>query len=250
MSPLPASATVSTVLSEELRRDPARPLVTFYDDATGERVELSVATTANWVAKASGLLVDELDVERGDEVLLDLPTHWLTAVWLLACWNVGAVVALPEVPGADPRAVVSGPDRLADHAATYAATAQVVGVSLRPLGGPFAEPLPEGVLDAALAVPGQPDDFVPFDPPTPDDPALRDAVGEHTQAALLADADASGERVLTDLAPTSAPGRALLLGALAHGGSAVWVRHPADDGWDARRAQERAARVVRQPARS
>ena len=44
---------------------PARPLVTFYDDATGERVELSVATYANWVAKTAGLAQDELDVERG-----------------------------------------------------------------------------------------------------------------------------------------------------------------------------------------
>ena len=40
---------------------PARPLVTFYDDATGERVELSVATYANWVAKTAGLAQDELD---------------------------------------------------------------------------------------------------------------------------------------------------------------------------------------------
>ena len=34
----------------------ARPLITFYDDATGERVELSAATTANWAAKAANLL--------------------------------------------------------------------------------------------------------------------------------------------------------------------------------------------------
>ena len=44
------------LLDEALRRDPARPLLTFYDDATGERTELSVATFANWVAKTANLL--------------------------------------------------------------------------------------------------------------------------------------------------------------------------------------------------
>src|SRR5690606_31992912 len=33
----------------------ARPLITFYDDATGERIELSGVTTANWVAKTANL---------------------------------------------------------------------------------------------------------------------------------------------------------------------------------------------------
>ena len=43
----------------------ARPLITYYDDATGERVELSGTTTANWAAKAANLLRDECDVEPG-----------------------------------------------------------------------------------------------------------------------------------------------------------------------------------------
>ena len=38
--------------------DPARPLLTWYDDGTGERVELSGATLGNWVAKTANLLVD------------------------------------------------------------------------------------------------------------------------------------------------------------------------------------------------
>src|SRR3954470_3715581 len=83
--PRPVSAgTFPGALSALLRTGPARPLVTFYDDATGERVELSVATYANWVAKTAGLLQDELGLERGAMVLVDLPTHWLGAVWLRA----------------------------------------------------------------------------------------------------------------------------------------------------------------------
>lgn len=246
MSPLPAAATVPALLAEAQRRDPARPLVTFYDDATGERVELSVVTTANWVAKTASLLVEELDVERGDTVLVDLPTHWLTPVWLLACWTVGAVVAVPGTDaGADPVVVVSGPDRLADHAAASASSAHVIGVSLRPLGGPFAEPLPPGVLDFAIAVPGQPDAFIPSDPPSAEDPAFAAADGMRTHADLAQAGDASAERVLTDLSPTSDRGLALLLGAVAHGGSTVWVRHPDVAGWEPRASQERAARVER-----
>jgi uncharacterized protein (TIGR03089 family) len=48
------------LLLAELRRDRSRPLITYYDDETGERVELSVATFDNWVAKTVGLLRDGL----------------------------------------------------------------------------------------------------------------------------------------------------------------------------------------------
>ena len=88
------------------------PLVTFYDDATGERIELSGATFGNWVAKTANLLVDGLGAEPGDQVALALPPHWQTAVWLFACWSAGLVVApvphpLPqEVPEADTADVI------------------------------------------------------------------------------------------------------------------------------------------------
>src|SRR3954449_4139782 len=81
--------TFPTALAAILRTGATRPLVTFYDDASGERVELSVATYANWVAKTAGLLQDELDLVRGGLVLVDLPTHWLGAVWLGGAWAGG-----------------------------------------------------------------------------------------------------------------------------------------------------------------
>ena len=40
--------------------DPAGPRITYYDDATGERIELSTVTLANWAAKTGNLLRDEL----------------------------------------------------------------------------------------------------------------------------------------------------------------------------------------------
>ena len=50
----PPVSTFAEVLAAQLRRDPGRPLLTFYDHATDERVELSVTTYANWVSKALG----------------------------------------------------------------------------------------------------------------------------------------------------------------------------------------------------
>jgi hypothetical protein len=85
--------TPSALLTNELRRDGARPLITTYD-AEGGRVELSVATTANWVAKTAGYLEDELDVGPGDVIGVDPTLHWLTAVVLLAAWAVGAEVVI------------------------------------------------------------------------------------------------------------------------------------------------------------
>ena len=104
---MPAT-TFAALVQELLRADGSRPLVTFYDDATGERVELSVVTYANWVAKTAGLVQDELGLERGDRVHVDLPTHWLTPVWLGAAWTVGLVeVGDRAAGGAD--LVVCGP---------------------------------------------------------------------------------------------------------------------------------------------
>src|SRR5688572_12431726 len=90
--------TFDSVLRAQLRRDPGRPLVTWYDHATGERVELSVTTYANWVAKAASLLVEEGDLERGMRLRIDLPTHWLGPVFLGAAWTVGLVVTSDDDP--------------------------------------------------------------------------------------------------------------------------------------------------------
>ncbi len=49
-----------------LAERPGDPLVTFYNDATGERIELSAKSLANWVAKTHFLLLDELGLGPGD----------------------------------------------------------------------------------------------------------------------------------------------------------------------------------------
>jgi uncharacterized protein (TIGR03089 family) len=70
----------------------ARPLITHYDGAAGSRIELSVATMANWAAKTANWLSDECDVEPGSPVAVLLPAHWQTVGVLLGAWWCGATV--------------------------------------------------------------------------------------------------------------------------------------------------------------
>lgn len=237
-------STFSALLLAQVRQDGARPLVTFYDDETGERVELSVITYANWVAKTASLLQDEFDIERGSRVLVDLPTHWLGPVWLGAVWSVGATVVDPGSTGAD--LVVCGPATVSAHATQ---SVPVVALSLRPLGARFTDPLPAGVTDYGAVVWGQPDAFVAYDEPAPGDLAWDGSRGPVDQDHLLAEARSGpwgvpGIRLLTGANPCTRDGAATLLGPLTAGGGTVWVAHPAADGWRRRAEAEHATLVV------
>ena len=233
--------TFAETLGAQLRRDPGRPLVTFYDHATDERVELSVTTYANWVAKASGLLVDVADLERGMSLRIDLPPHWLSTVFLGAAWTVGLRVTTSEGPDA----VVCGPDGL-DTWGPRAPALPVLACSLRPLGVRFAEPLPAGVLDVGVEIWSQPDGFTAWDPPTGDDLAtdVLTQSGLHDLTAAVGSALTDGGRLLSVADPASPPGMATLIEPLRRGGSLVLVRNPdpdrLDDVFDAERATARA----------
>ena len=126
------------LLRRALAAEPSRPLVTFYDDATGERVEFSVKTFDNWVAKTANLLVDGLGAEPGARVALALPVHWQTAVWLFACWSAG-LTAVPVGRGRRSRRTPTSWRRRRTGWTRRSATgAEVVGLSLHSLGAPLA----------------------------------------------------------------------------------------------------------------
>ncbi|MGK5630703.1 TIGR03089 family protein [Streptomyces sp. URMC 123] len=222
--------TPADLLRSALAADPARPLITFYDDATGERVELSVATFANWVAKTANLIQDELGAQPGDRLALLLPAHWQTAVWLLACSSTGVVADI----GGDPAAadlVVSGPDTLEE---ARACTGERVALSLRPLGGRFPTP-PQGFMDYAVEVPSQGDRFAPYAPVDPHAPALAFAgadalTGAQAVERAREDAETRGltpvSRVLSALPYDTWDGlSAGLLAPLEAGASVVLCRH-------------------------
>lgn len=242
--------TAPQLLAAAVRAGPARPLLTHYDDATGERVELSVATAANWVAKTANLLAGELDVGPGAVVALALPRHWLVPVVALATWAAGGTVA----PDGDPEAadlVVCGPETLA----AAAAAPQALATALAPLGAPFAPGvLPVGVLDLGREVPPQPDHFA-GPPPTPADPALR--LPDSPPAALDHAAAAAAAVDLAGALGLQPGGRLLLAGPLdpvaetlatalvplALDASVVLVAHPDPAALPGRAAAERATAV-------
>ncbi|WNI15788.1 TIGR03089 family protein [Actinacidiphila sp. ITFR-21] len=226
----PTTGTPAALLAAALRTDAARPLITFYDDATGERVELSVASFANWVAKTANLLQGDLGARPGDRLALLLPAHWQSAVWLLAAFSTGVVVA----PGGDPAGadlVVTGPDTLE---AARACRGERVALALRPLGGRFPRP-PAGFSDYAVEVPGQGDRFAPYAPVGPDAPALELPGGAVLGAGEVVDRAlasarvlglARGSRVLSGLPYGTWDGLAAgLLAPLAVDASVVLCRH-------------------------
>ncbi|MCW2835534.1 MAG: hypothetical protein JWN68_3487 [Nocardioides sp.] len=235
--------TFPAELARQLRGDASRPFITFYDHATGERVELSLTTYANWVAKAAGLLVEEGELERGMSLRLDLPTHWLGPVFLGAAWTIGLAVTADD----DPHAVVCGPDTLASWS-ERADDLPVFACSLRPLGVRFDEPVPPGVHDVGIEVWTQPDAFTAWDAPTGTDVAVEAPGSRLTQADMMQAAAAGsvltdGGRLFSATNPASPPGIVTLTEPLALGGSLVLVRHLAagqsQSTYDAERATHR-----------
>lgn len=228
--------TFAAVLDRLLRADPGRPLVTFYDHASGERTELSVTTYANWVAKTASLLAEEYDLERGDTVRVDLPTHWLGPVVLGAAWTVGLVVTGDDAPDA----VVCGPVALARWAGR-AGEVPVVATALHPLGLRFADPLPPDVHDLGVEVWSQPDAFVAADPPGEDDPATDELTHrELWDAAAARSRLRDGDRVLSEENPASPSGLSSFTELLSRGGSVVLVAHADPGRLEATYADERA----------
>ncbi|MDN5859055.1 MAG: TIGR03089 family protein [Pseudonocardia sp.] len=199
----------------------ARPLLTYYDATSGERIELSGVTTANWAAKAANLLRDECDVEPGDRVAVLLPAHWQTATVLLAVWSCGAEVVADPFGAA---AVLCDSHRL--DLALSADAAAVVALSLDAFGKGL-DGLPSGVLDFATEVRLHGDEFVPWEPVAGSARALGgenvDRVLETAGARAATLGIGAGDRVLStlDWADRLVDG---LLAPLAAGASLVQVR--------------------------
>jgi uncharacterized protein (TIGR03089 family) len=217
----------------------ARPLITFYDDATGERVELSGTTTANWAAKAANLLREECDVEPGTPVAMLLPAHWQTAAVLLAAWWCGAEVVTE--PG-DAEWVLCDADRV-DLALASEPAGGVVALSLDAFGKGVPG-LPAGVVDFATEVRLQGDEFAPWAPVPDTAPALDGATIGDVLAAARARAGELGlsrtDRVLSTLEWNTTTGlRDGLLAVLAAEASLVQVRNPDETALDRRAATER-----------
>lgn len=232
----------AALLDPVLAANPARPLITYYDDATGERIELSAVTTANWAAKTANLLRDECDVETGTRVAVLLPAHWQTAAVLLGIWWCGGhVVAEP----ADADLVLCDDGRL-DLALGSEPAGGIVALSLDAFGRGI-DPLPAGVIDYATEVRLHGDEFVPWEPVDDTSPALDGrSIAEVLDAARgrAAELDlVATDRVISMAEWSTAQGIVDgLLAVLAAGASLVQCRNADIGKLAARAAAEKCTR--------
>jgi uncharacterized protein (TIGR03089 family) len=236
-------ATTADLLAAALTRDPSGPLFTYYDDRTGERVELSASTVDNWVAKTANLVVDGAGLGLGDRATVLLPPHWQAAAILFGGWAAGLTTVDPDD---SPDVVFASADRVDEALATGAA--DVFLLSLAPLGRRLAT-VPAGAQDYAVEVPGFGDHFAAPVRVTADTPAA----GDLSHGALLAAASAraaelgldTGDRVLVVDSPGHRPPLLdWLLAPLAAGASVVLVREPDPAALPRRAADERATATL------
>ncbi|WP_235928207.1 TIGR03089 family protein [Goekera deserti] len=244
----------AALLADAVRREPAAPLVTHYDDATGERTELSATTLANWVAKTANLLQDEYDVGPGSTVAVALPVHWQTAAVLLGAWSCGAAVLDTAAEDDDRLAradvALTTQDRV--EALEEAGAGELMGLSLHPLGLGMRNYVGEA-RDYALEVRVHGDHFQPYQPVDPAGPGLLLGGLELTLGGLAETAAelagrlglVAGDRLLVDADTAAHAGPvAWLLAPLAAGASVVLCRHPFPERLAARAAQERVTATL------
>ena len=91
---MPATTTSDLVvaLARNSAADHDRPVLTYCDDATGERIELSAPALGSWAARTAALLREGCGLRGGAHAAVLLPPHWQTAAVLLGAWSAGVAV--------------------------------------------------------------------------------------------------------------------------------------------------------------
>jgi uncharacterized protein (TIGR03089 family) len=184
--------TIPQAFAAAVRRDSASPMLTWYDDASGDRTELSGATLGNWVSKSANMLVDGAGLDAGDPVAVLLPPHWQTAAILLATWSGGFVrVTAPQPVGA----------LFGSSAAPDWSGGERYATGLLPLAAPMRD-VPPGFSDYVVEVRNFGDFFNAVQPVGDDDPATEEF--SHLALHRIAGRRAAelgivgGDRVLVD----------------------------------------------------
>jgi uncharacterized protein (TIGR03089 family) len=232
----------SALLDPLMAADPMGPRITYYDDATGERIELSTVTLANWAAKTANLLRDELGAGPGNRVAVLLPAHWQTAAVLFGIWWIGAEAVLggSQEPGAD--IALCTADRLPE-ADDAVGVGEVAVLSLDPFGKPAAD-LPVGVTDYATSVRVHGDQISPERHPGPalDGRSVAEVLGA-AQSSAATQGFTRDDRVMSSGGWSTADELTEnLLAVFAAGASLVQVANPDAAVLDRRREMEKVTR--------
>ncbi|MFC0005013.1 TIGR03089 family protein [Micromonospora siamensis] len=236
--------------------DTGAPLLTWCDDATGERVELTAGQLGSWAAGSAGLLRDGCGLRAGDRAAVLLPPHWRTAAVLLGAWATGLAVSfrpratagLPVLePGADRPydAVFVTPERRDDWLEDVpdGTHRYLVGTG----AGPLAE-VPVGWLDWSAEVLRHGDTPPDHRAVRPSDPATPDGTSYGAWGRLAAELARQldlrpGDRLLVDAAEHEQPLK-WLLAPLSAGASIVLCANLDRTRLDARIAEEGVTLVL------
>ena len=223
-SPGSSPRSIGALFAQQVRDLGHRPYLTFYDDESGERTELSYATFDNWASKAANLLAEELHAGPGSRIGLLVDAHWTAAVLAVAAWKIGAVVVLEDVvpPAVD---VLFVPEAVAaDHEGHKGLLVQGAG-----MGGRLTTAAPGlGFGDEVLAFA---DDY---DDPSVglDLPALAAGDGDATQGGLLLTAEGlagAHDRLLATAGLANGVIAGVLLAPALAGASVVWCPRSTHD---------------------
>jgi uncharacterized protein (TIGR03089 family) len=213
-----------------LTSDSSRPRLTFYDDATGERIELSATTINNWACKTANLITLECGLAPGSRIRLQLPRHWLLAVWVLACDLTGMEVDDGSQLGEVVDLAVVGPNDVGGDDETSLINLinadEIFACSLAPMGRPFTTALPIGIRDFTADVRLMPDQAGPFTSPG----QLGERATERAAHLRLARGDRPmALSTMSGAAEAPMPVAQLVdqwLAPLAADAGVVWVRNP------------------------
>jgi uncharacterized protein (TIGR03089 family) len=226
----------------------AGPVLTYCDDATGERTELTAADLGDWAARTAGLLRDGCGLVAGDRAAVLLPPHWQTAAVLLGAWSIGVAVSFrpwataglaPASPDGPLDAVFVSRQRLDSWLETVPAARH------RFVVGPPAE----GYRDYLAEVAGYPA-AAPAYWTVPGTATASPDGTTYEQWAEIARGIAgrlglrAGDRLLVDVATTEQP-VAWLLAPLSAGASILLCANLDSDTLDARIAAEGVTHVLR-----
>ena len=245
-------SNVPTVFGAAVAAGPERPMLTYYDDATGERTELSGTTLANWVAKTANLLVDGCGLGPGDRAAVILPPHWQTAAVLLGAWSAGLEVAMIDPRFAD----------LPSSSEVMSAQYDVEFTAVKPLFdkvdatdrfvlglAPMAMPLrevPDGFVDYVTEVRQHGDHFTPIPgrgPAATTDGTTYEEWGRGSMAMAEHMGIREGDRVLIDTGELTHPIQWLLT-PLAARASVVLCTNLDKSKLAARAEAERVTRIL------
>ncbi len=246
---------VPAIFSPELETAD-RPVLTYYDDHTGERRELTAAALGELAGQVARLLREGCGLRAGDRVAIQAPAHWQTAAAVLGAWSIGAALSfrLSATAGLEPLDGTDGEtlDALFVERARIDDWLDTVPdarhkFTLLTDNGVNGD-VPDGYRDLLTAMDGFPGTLPAYGLVRPDQAASADgtsfgAWGRLAGAIAEQWSLRPGERLLIDANEHEHPVKWLLT-PLSVGATVVLCANLDRGGLDARVAAERVTRVV------